>query len=209
MKRSVSSKRWLAEHHADPYVKRAQREGLRSRAVFKLAQLEDKERLFKPKHVVVDLGAAPGGWSQYAIDRVGSEGQVYALDKLAMVPIRGVNFIQGDFTCESVLAELQTAMQATQADIIMSDMAPEFTGVKQVDKLRALHLAELAFAFCEDVLKPRGTLLIKFFHGVGIEELIKEVRRVFKKVRICKPDASRSRSSEAYLLATGYNGSVS
>ena len=205
MKHSTSSNRWLNEHATDIYVKKAQLDGYRSRAVYKLLELHEKDKLLKPGMVVVDLGAAPGSWSQLVAKKVAPNGHVYAIDILEMPPIPGVTFIQGDFTEQDVLDNLLKAMGNVKADLILSDMAPSLTGIKSVDQPRALYLEELALALSEHVLKPGGNLLIKVFHGAGLEQLTQTMRSMFKQVLNRKPKASRSRSSEAYLLAKGYN----
>ena len=202
-KRSKSSRRWLAEREADPYVKRAQREGLRSRAAYKLAELDAHEHLFKPGMTVVDLGAAPGGWSQYAARAVGPQGRVYALDVLPIDPILGVEALTGDFREEAVLEELLKRLGGRPADVVLSDMAPNLSGVDAIDQPRALHLAELAVTLAVRILKPGGTLLMKVFQGAGFQELVRETRRQFAMVRLKKPPASRARSAEMYLLAGG------
>jgi len=202
-KRSKSSSRWLAEHASDAYVKRARRQGLRSRAAFKLEELDRAERLLKPGMVVVDLGAAPGGWSQYAARALGGRGAVYALDVLPMDALAGVEFIPGDFREPGPLAALEAVLAGRPVDLVMSDMAPNMTGVDAVDQPRALHLAELALEFALKVLRPDGSLLVKVFQGAGFEELVRRARRQFSKVRLRKPPASRARSAEMYLLATG------
>jgi 23S rRNA (uridine2552-2'-O)-methyltransferase len=201
-KRSKSSERWLKEHESDRYVKRAQREGLRSRAAFKLEELDAAERLLKAGMVVVDLGAAPGGWSQYASKALKGKGLVVALDVLPMDPVVGVEFIQGDFREPGPLAELKSRLAGRPVDLVMSDMAPNMSGIDAVDQPRALYLAELALDFAGEVLRPGGALLVKIFQGAGFEELLKRARREFGAVRMKKPPASRARSAEMYLLAT-------
>lgn len=200
-KRSKSSRRWLAEHHSDAYVKRARAEQWRSRAVFKLAELDEKYRLLKPGMVVVDLGAAPGGWSQYAAEKVGRNGRVFALDLLEMPPLGGVEFIQGDFQEQEPLAALERALGGTSVDLVMSDMAPNISGVTAVDQPRAMALAELAFEFAIEWLKPGGDFLTKIFQGEGFDVFVGDARRRFGKVMVRKPDASRPRSREVYMLA--------
>lgn len=205
MPRSKSSQRWLHEHFEDIYVKKAQAEGYRSRAVYKLKEVDDKESLLKPGMTVVDLGAAPGGWTQYVAEKLLGHGMIIALDILAMDALPGVHFIQGDFREDSVLDELMNLVPERGVDLLLSDMAPNMSGTAAVDIPRAMYLAELAFDFGSKMLKPGGTLLMKVFHGAGFEQLIKQARAQFKRVVMRKPLASRSRSRETYLLAKGYN----
>lgn len=202
-KRSKSSEQWLKEHAADPYVKRAHKEGFRSRAAFKLEELATDERLFRPGMVVVDLGAAPGGWSQYAAKALNGKGFVYALDILPMAEMPGVTVITGDFREPEPLEALRRELAGRPVDLVMSDMAPNMSGIDAVDQPRQLHLVELALDFSREVLKPGGVFLCKVFQGAGFEEWMKAVRKEFAKVRMKKPAASRSRSAEMYLLATG------
>ena len=193
-KRSKSSARWLAEHANDEFVKRAQKEGWRSRAVFKLAQIQASERLLRPGMRCVDLGAAPGGWSQYAA-------RIVATDILAMDPIPGVDFVQGDFREEAVLEQVLQRLGTDRVDLVLSDMAPNMAGIDAVDQPRSMHLAELALEFADRVLAPGGDLLLKLFQGAGFDQIIKDTRRRYGRVITKKPKASRSRSSEIYLLA--------
>ncbi len=202
-KRSKSSERWLKEHAADAYVKRAHKEGFRSRAAFKLEELDASERLLKPGMVIVDLGAAPGGWSQYAAKVLNGKGSVYALDILPMDPMPGVEFILGDFRESGPLAALKTLLQGRPVDLVMSDMAPNMSGIDAVDQPRQLDLEELALEFSAEVLRPGGVLLAKVFQGAGFDGFLKRVRGEFTRVRMKKPPASRARSAEMYLLATG------
>lgn len=202
-KRSKSSRRWLQEHADDAYVKRAHKEGARSRATYKLEELDAADRLLKPGMVVVDLGAAPGGWSQYAAKVLKGKGAVYALDILPMDAIVGVEFIQGDFREEGPLGQLLTLVGDRPVDLVMSDMAPNMSGIDSVDQPRSMHLVELALDFALKVVKPGGAFLAKVFHGAGFEELVRHTRREFAQVRMRKPPASRARSAEMYLLATG------
>jgi 23S rRNA (uridine2552-2'-O)-methyltransferase len=202
-KRSKSSARWLREHASDAYVKRARRQGLRSRAAFKLEELDAAERLIQPGMVIVDLGAAPGGWSEYAAKVLKGKGSVVALDVLPMDPVRGVEFIQGDFRESGPLAALRAALRGRPVDLVMSDMAPNISGIDAVDQPRALDLAELALEFSREVLRPGGAFVAKMFQGAGFDEFLRSVRREFDKVRMKKPPASRARSAEMYLLATG------
>ncbi len=199
-KRSKSSARWLAEHANDEFVKRAQKEGWRSRAVFKLAQIQASERLLRPGMRCVDLGAAPGGWSQYAARIVGP-GRIVATDILAMDPIPGVDFVQGDFREEAVLEQVLQCLGADKVDLVLSDMAPNMAGIDAVDQPRSMHLAELALEFADRVLAPGGDLLLKLFQGAGFDQIIKDTRSRYGRVMTKKPKASRSRSSEIYLLA--------
>jgi 23S rRNA (uridine2552-2'-O)-methyltransferase len=202
-RRSKSSGRWLEEHFSDPYVRRAQESGLRSRAAFKLEELDDAEKLLFPGAIVVDLGAAPGGWSQYAARRLGGKGRIFALDLLPMDAIAGVEFLQGDFREQKVLDALLAALGGRRADLVMSDMAPNISGVDVVDQARAADLEGLALDFARQVLAPEGALVMKVFQGAGFQELLAEARRTFGRVRMRKPEASRRRSSETYLVARG------
>ena len=203
MSRSKSSQRWLREHFADPYVKKAQAEGLRSRAAYKLEELIERDRLLKPGMVVVDLGAAPGGWSQYVRQAMGDGGRVLALDILEMPPLAGVEFLHGDFREQAVLSQLETLLHGQRVDLVLSDMAPNMSGVDVVDQARAMHLAELAMEFADGHLRPGGAFLIKLFQGVGFDDYVRELRRRYEKVAIRKPAASRKRSPEVYALAQG------
>lgn len=204
MKKKGSSRRWLAEHHSDPYVKQAREEGWRSRAVFKLQQIQQKDRLIRPGMTVVDLGAAPGGWSQYATRVLDGRGRMIALDILPMETIAGVEFIQGDFREESVLVQLGAALCGQPADLVLSDMAPNISGIGAADQARAVYLAELALDFCRQALRPGGDFLIKLFQGEGFDAYLKDLRTAFASVQIRKPEASRERSREVYLLARNY-----
>lgn len=199
----VRGKDWIKEHVSDAYVKRARAEGMRSRAAYKLDQIAERDRLLKPGMVVVDLGAAPGGWSQVAADRVGPGGRVIALDVLDMTPLRGVDFIRGDFRDTVVVAELQRALGARKADLVLSDMAPNLSGIAMTDQARALELAELALEFAIKHLKPQGNFLVKAFQGAGFEAFLKALRKLFAAVAVRKPGASRDRSSEVYLVGKG------
>jgi 23S rRNA (uridine2552-2'-O)-methyltransferase len=195
-----TSKAWMREHVTDPYVKRANAEGFRSRAAYKLQQLDEKDKLLKPGMTVVDLGAAPGGWSQVAAKRVGASGRVIALDLLEMGPVHGVTVIRGDFQEQAVLEAMEQALQGENVDLVMSDMAPNISGIAAADQARAIGLAELALEFAVKHLKPQGNFLVKTFHGAGYDGLVNTLRRSFQQVVTRKPDASRSRSSEVYLL---------
>ena len=203
-KRSKSSDRWLKEHFRDPYVQRAQARGWRSRAVFKLEEIDRRERLLKPGAVCLDLGAAPGAWSQYARTRVGREGRVVASDILPMDALAGVEFVQGDFRDEEVFRRVLSVLPAGRVDVVLSDMAPAFSGVDVTDQARSMHLAELALDMARRVLKPGGDALIKVFQGSGFEDVVKDARREFGRVRVVKPQASRARSPEMYMLALQY-----
>jgi 23S rRNA (uridine2552-2'-O)-methyltransferase len=200
MARSRSSGRWLSEHFSDEYVKLAQAQGYRSRAVFKLKELDEREHLFKPGLVVLDLGAAPGGWSQYAAERIGKSGKIIALDLLPVEEIPGVTFIQGDFREEAVLAQLMAELDGRPVDLVLSDMAPNMSGNRVVDQARGMHLAELALETVRDTLKPGGTFVTKLFQGSDVDAFVKDVRALFAKVSMRKPKASRDRSPEVYLV---------
>jgi len=202
-RRTQSSSRWLAEHFTDPYVRRAQAEGWRSRAVYKLEEADRKERLLRHGMTVLDLGAAPGAWSQYARRKVGSRGRIVASDILPMDAIAGVEFVQGDFREESVCAQLTGLTGERAVDVLLSDMAPNLSGMDVIDQPRAMYLSELALEMAARVLKPGGGALIKVFQGSGFQELTVAARRQFKSVRFLKPAASRARSAEIYLLASG------
>jgi 23S rRNA (uridine2552-2'-O)-methyltransferase len=202
-RRSKSSERWLREHFSDPFVKRAQAEGWRSRAVFKLEQIDQRERLLKPGMVVLDLGAAPGAWSQYVRRRVGTSGRVVASDLLPMEPLAGVEFLQGDFREDAVFQQLKNTLGAAGADLLLSDMAPNMSGMDAIDAPRGMYLAELALDMAGEVLKPGAGALIKVLQAAGFEELVALARTRFGRVRCLKPEASRSRSPETYLLASG------
>lgn len=208
MSRSKSSQRWLKEHFSDPYVKKAQAEGMRSRAAYKLEELVERDRLLKPGMVVVDLGAAPGGWSQWVRHQLGSldqanPGRVIASDILEMPTLAGVEFLHGDFREDAVLSELERMLDGAPVDLVLSDMAPNMSGVDQVDQARAMHLSELAMAFADDHLRTGGTFLIKLFQGVGFDDYVRDLRRRYAKLAIRKPAASRRRSNEVYALAQG------
>jgi len=202
--RSRSSGRWLREHHADPYVRGARSSGYRSRAAYKLLEIDRRDQLLRPGLTVVDLGAAPGGWSQVAASRVGPQGRVVALDILPMDPLPDVTFVQADFTEEAALEQLLDALQGRRVDLVMSDMAPSLSGVAAVDQPRAMALCELALELCSRVLGPGGDLLVKTFQGEGFEAYAGALRRRFRRVAVRKPGASRGRSRESYLLARHY-----
>jgi 23S rRNA (uridine2552-2'-O)-methyltransferase len=203
MKPTRTSKGWMREHLNDPWVKRAQAEGWRSRAAFKLIQIDDKDKLLRPGMAVVDLGATPGGWSQVAAKRVGVSGKVIALDLLPLEAIRGVTFIQGDFREEVVEAELEKTLGNRSLDLVLSDMAPNISGVETSDQARSIHLCELAMEFAVKHLTPEGAFLVKVFQGAGSTEFHAAMRAAFQSVVSRKPDASRGRSSEMYLLGKG------
>lgn len=199
-KSTASSQRWLKEHFSDPYVQKAQREGYRSRATYKLIDIQARGSLFKKGMVVVDLGAAPGGWAQIMTQWVGLSGLVLAVDVLPMAPLDRVNFIQGDFREATTLENLQTALGDRPVDAVVSDMSPNTSGNKSVDQPRMIYLAELALNFAEENLKPEGFFIVKVFQGEGFEAYLKLVRARFKQVLIRKPKASRDRSPEVYLV---------
>ena len=201
--RSKSSQRWLQEHFSDPYVKKAQAEGLRSRAAYKLEELVERDRLLKPGMVVVDLGAAPGGWSQWVRQALGESGRVIALDILEMPSLAGVEFLHGDFREDAVLSRLEAVLGGQAVDLVLSDMAPNMTGVDTVDQARAMYLSELARDFADRHLKVGGNFLIKLFQGEGFDAYVKDLRGRYDKLVIRKPAASRRRSNEVYALATG------
>ncbi|MGK0674433.1 MAG: 23S rRNA (uridine(2552)-2'-O)-methyltransferase RlmE [Halothiobacillaceae bacterium] len=201
MGRSVSSQRWLREHFTDPYVQRAKQEGWRSRAVYKLMEMQERGRILRPGQVVVDLGAAPGGWSQYAAGIIGDQGRLLALDILPMDSFAGVEFIQGDFTEQAVFEQLLERLDGRTVDVVLSDMAPNMSGQDSVDQPRAMYLAELAADFATRVLGPQGVYLVKLFQGAGFDVYLRKLRSQFASVTIRKPDASRSRSREVYALA--------
>ena len=200
MAKSKSSRRWLTEHFDDQYVKKAQQQGLRSRAAFKLMELDEKYRLIRNGMRVVDLGSAPGSWTQVVQRTLGQSGQVIALDILPMDPLPGVCFIQGDFTEDEPLAMLEEALAGQNADLVLSDMAPNMSGMGAVDQPRAMYLAELALDFASRWLEPGGSFVVKVFHGEGFDDFVKETRSLFEQVRIRKPSASRPRSREVYIL---------
>jgi len=204
MKKSKSSRQWLDRHFNDEYVKRAQREGYRSRAAYKLMEIQQRDRLLKPGQTVVDLGAAPGGWSQMARHIVGTKGRVVALDMLPMEPLPDVDFIEGDFREAAVLQALRNRLQDDVVDLVISDMAPNVSGMSAVDQPRSIYLCELALEFARELLRPGGSLLVKVFQGEGFDQYYKELRSSFEKVVTRKPKASRPKSREVYLLAGNY-----
>jgi 23S rRNA (uridine2552-2'-O)-methyltransferase len=190
----------MQEHVSDAFVKRAQKDGYRARAAYKLMEIDDRDALIKPGMTVVDLGSAPGSWSQVAAERLKGNGKIYALDMLEMAPIPGVDFLQGDFREESVLKQLEEKLVGRQADLVISDMAPNISGISVMDQARVAHLVELALEFSRDWLKPGGNLLVKVFAGSGYEQNLKAMREMFGQVATRKPKASRDRSSETFLL---------
>mgnify|MGYP000300035309 FL=1 len=200
MKPSKTSKAWMQEHLNDEFVKRAQKEGYRARAAYKLLEIDDKDKLIKPGMTVVDLGSTPGSWSQVAVQRIKGQGRVIALDLLDMHPIPGVYFICGDFREEEVLKQLESSLNGKPVDLVIADMAPNMSGLKDVDQAGAAYLTELALDFCQHWLKPGGNFLVKVFIGSGFDEIVKQMRGQFEKVVTRKPKASRDRSSEVYLL---------
>lgn len=200
MAKSKSSRRWLAEHFDDQYVKMAQQRGLRSRAAFKLMELDEKYGLIRKGMRVVDLGSAPGSWTQVVQSTLGESGQVVALDILSMDPLHGVSFIQGDFTEDGPLALLEELLQGQNVDLVLSDMAPNMSGMGAVDQPRAMYLAELALTFAVKWLEPGGNFVVKVFHGEGFDDFVRQARSMFEKVQVRKPSASRPRSREVYVL---------
>ena len=203
MKPSKTSKAWLNEHVHDHYVQRARSEGYRARAAYKLVEIDDRDRLLRPGMAVVDLGAAPGSWSQVVSQRLGGRGQVIALDLLPMAPIAGVEFIEGDFEDDAVLRRLEGLLSPRSVDLVLSDMAPNLSGVASVDQARAYALAELALEFAEQRLAPSGRFVVKVFQGAGFDDFRRHLATVFATVAVRKPKASRDRSSEVYFLASG------
>lgn len=204
MSKKSNTRRWLDQHRSDPYVRAAQADNYRSRAAYKLEQIDAKDRLIKPDSLIVDLGSAPGGWSQYCARRVSGKGRVVAVDLLPMAPIEGVAFTQADFTEEAGLQALRDALGGARCDLVLSDMAPNLTGVAVVDQMQAMHLAELTLDFCRDALKPGGHMLVKVFQGEGFDDLLSLARQQFERVAVRKPDASRGRSREMYLASHGW-----
>ncbi|MEH6648580.1 MAG: 23S rRNA (uridine(2552)-2'-O)-methyltransferase RlmE [Motiliproteus sp.] len=206
MARSKTSGQWLKEHFDDPYVQRAKDEGYRSRASYKLIELDKKDKLLRPGMTVVDLGAAPGGWSQVAADKVGDSGLVIASDILPMDFMAGVTFVRGDFTEESVYDQIMQAIDGRPVDLVISDMAPNMSGMNAVDQPRSIYLVELALDLARQVMKPDGVFLAKVFQGEGFDALLAEMRSSFTKVQSRKPDSSRARSREIYQLCRGFKG---
>ena len=206
MARSKSSSRWLQEHVNDPYVKQAQKEGYRARSSYKLLELNERDRLIRPGMRVLDLGSAPGGWSQVAAALVGAKGRVLATDILPMEPLKNVDFIQGDFREETVLERILAHLDGAQVDLIISDIAPNISGISSADQAASIYLLELALDMARRVLKPGGNFVAKMFQGAGSDEYLKELRGAFDKVTIRKPEASRPRSREVYVVARGFRG---
>ena len=208
MARSKSSGNWLKEHFDDEYVKLSQKEGYRSRAIYKLKEIQQKDKLIRPNMQVVDLGAAPGGWSQYATELVGNNGRVVSSDILPINPLPFVEFIQGDFTEESVLNEILDVLNKDEknykADVVISDMAPNITGVEAIDQPKSIYLCELSLDMARQILKPGGSFVVKVFQGDGSDAFLKEIRSSFKQVKIRKPAASRPRSREVYMVGIGF-----
>ncbi|MBT3092295.1 MAG: 23S rRNA (uridine(2552)-2'-O)-methyltransferase RlmE [Candidatus Thiodiazotropha endolucinida] len=204
MKRSKSSRQWLDRHFKDEYVKQAQKAGYRSRAAFKLLEIQKKDNIFKPGMKVVDLGAAPGGWCQVARELVGEKGRIVAMDILPMDPMAGVEFIQGDFREAQPLEELEKSLDGEAVDLVISDIAPNVTGIASVDQPRAIYLCELALDFAREVLKPGGCFVVKIFQGEGFDAYLKALRRDFKRVVSRKPSSSRAKSREVYLVAGNF-----
>lgn len=206
-KRTASQTRWLKEHFDDVYVQEAHKKGLRSRASFKIEEIQGRDSIIREGYKVVDLGAAPGGWSQYAIGCVGEHGRVVACDILPMTPINGVDFLCGDFREQEVLDKLLEIVGDDKVDVILSDMAPNMSGNINVDQPRAMYLVELAYDMCRRILRTGGSFVVKVFNGEGTEDYLKLLRRSFKEVKVRKPDASRLRSREVYYVGLGFKGS--
>ncbi|MDD5405189.1 MAG: 23S rRNA (uridine(2552)-2'-O)-methyltransferase RlmE [Sulfuricella sp.] len=203
MKRTRTSKGWMREHVNDPYVLLAKKEGFRSRAAYKLMEMDERDHLLRPGMTVVDLGAAPGGWTQVAARKIGSAGVLVAFDILPMDPVRGAVFIQGDFREDSALAMLREALAGRAVDLVISDMAPNISGIGAADQARSMHLAELALEFAAQHLKPGGVFVVKVFQGEGFDDYVRAMRAHFEKVTVRKPKASRDRSAEVYMLGRG------
>jgi 23S rRNA (uridine2552-2'-O)-methyltransferase len=203
LSKSLNSKSWLHRHLTDPYVKKSVKAGYRSRAAYKLTELDQMVKLLKPGQTIVDLGAAPGGWSQVAVKAVGPKGHVVAIDILDMEPVHGVHLLKGDFTEDAGLAGVVEALGGRKVDLVLSDMAPNLTGIALTDQVRMFHLAELALEFCREFLKPNGDFVVKVFQGSGYIEFVKAMRELFKKVSVEKPGASRPESGELYLVGKG------
>ena len=208
MARSKSSGNWLQRHVNDPYVKQAQKDGYRSRASYKLLQLNDKDRLIQPGMLIVDLGSAPGGWSQVAGNLVGARGKVVATDILPMEPVKNVDFIQGDFREAEVLTRIHGSLSNRKPDLIISDLAPNISGIPMADQAASMYLVELALDLARQVLKSKGTFVAKVFQGAGSEDYLRELRRSFEKLSIRKPAASRPKSSEIYVVAKGFKATA-
>ena len=208
MSRSKTSKAWMREHVNDPYVQKAKAEGYRSRAAYKLMEMDKKDRLLAQGQLLVDLGASPGSWSQVAVAKLGGKGRVVAVDLLPMAPMPGVQFIQGDFREQEVLEAVLLALGGRKPDLVISDLAPNISGIAVSDQARSMYLCELALEFARQCLKPGGSLLVKVFQGVGFEEFLVDMRKSFAKVGSRKPEASRGRSSEMYLLGKGFKAEM-
>ncbi|WP_374338058.1 RlmE family RNA methyltransferase [Methyloversatilis sp.] len=206
MAKNKTSRQWVHDHINDPYVKQAQAQGFRSRAAFKLMQIDERDRLLGPGKVVVDLGSTPGGWSQVAVKKVGAAGKVVAIDLLPMEPVHGARFILGDFREDGPLAELVESLEGRHVDLVLSDMAPNLTGIAMTDQARSIHLLELALEFARERLKSGGDMLVKVFQGSGFDGLRREMEELFTSVAVRKPDSSRDRSAEVYLLCRGRRG---
>ena len=203
MKRTRTSKGWMREHVNDPYVLLAKKEGYRSRAAYKLMELDERDHLLKPGMIVLDLGAAPGGWTQVAAKKIGPSGALVAFDILPMDPVHGAIFIQGDFREDAALTQLDTALKGRSVDLVISDMAPNISGIGVTDQARSMLLAELALEFSCQHLKPGGNFLVKVFQGDGFDDYVREMRKYFSQVLVRKPKASRDRSTEVYMLGKG------
>ena len=208
MSRSKSSGNWLQQHVNDPYVKQAQKDGYRSRASYKLIQLNEKDKLIRPGMLIVDLGSAPGGWSQVAAKLVGAKGKVIATDILPMEPLKNVDFVLGDFTEQAVVDQILARLENRKPDLIICDIAPNISGIDVADQASSMYLVELALDMARQVLKPKGDFVAKVFQGAGSEAYLKELRRSFEKLLIRKPAASRPRSREVYVVAKGFKGGV-
>lgn len=206
MPRSKSSHRWLQEHVNDPYVKQAQKDGYRARSSYKLIELNEKDKLIRPGMLVIDLGAAPGSWSQVASRIVGAKGRVVATDILPMDGLNNVEFIQGDFTEQAVFERILNSLGGAKVDLVMSDMAPNISGIDSADQASSMYLVELALDMARQVLRPKGSFIAKVFQGAGSDVYLKELRKSFEKVTVRKPDASRKRSREIYVVAKGFKG---
>jgi len=209
VKKSHSSKQWLKRHVSDPYVQRSKREGYRSRSAYKLTEIDERDKLLRPGMVVVDLGAAPGGWSQVAAKRVAPRGAVIAIDLLPMDPIAGVTFVQGDFSAAAGLQAVSRALEGRRADLVLSDLSPNLSGIAMSDQARSMALAEMARDFALLHLQREGALLVKIFQGAGYDEYLRSLRKAFDKVVVRKPDASRGESAEQYLFARGLKSTPS
>jgi 23S rRNA (uridine2552-2'-O)-methyltransferase len=203
MKKNKTSRAWVHDNLNDPYVQRAQQDGYRARAAYKLIEVDERDHLLKPGAIVVDLGSTPGSWCQVAVKRCGAKGKVLALDILPMEPVAGVDFLHGDFTEDAVLEDLESRLEGARVDVVLSDMAPNLSGVASVDQARSIHLCELALDFAVRHLKPGGQFLVKIFQGEGFMEYRKQMEAAFASVQVRKPKASRDRSAEVYLLGKG------